>query len=124
MKRFLIFVALGPFIAAMLVVVLFSASFLDWLRREDVSLLALWVFVGCYVLGIGPLLMAAVLDWWLESKDIEHRIGLCGLFGFVICTLLVMTLAQEAHWQLIGMLGLVGAIPSAICSWLSGKSAA
>jgi hypothetical protein len=68
-----------------------------------------------YLVAIGPGLLLALVDWLFTKTRAP---------GFIGTTLLVyvgsvLYLAWDDSAQYIFALGLIGAIPAAVCSWLS-----
>jgi len=124
MKRFLIFVILGPIIG-LAVMLTFS-----YYRNPDVRIVTYGVTYGpplAYVLGAVPALLAAVVDWSLATKlRFWIRVGATCCAGYALTVLtglvLPMLIASMTHasFRDVVVFGLFGAIPAAICSWLSG----
>jgi FtsH-binding integral membrane protein len=116
MKRFLIFALLFPGIAV--------AVFFAWFSME-MSMFpdnpqALFVVGWGYVVGVVPALVCAVVDLLLRKTRIPAVIGTT-LVGYGIAILAGLTIFD---WGLIGRIlafGLIGAIPAAVCSWLSNE---
>jgi hypothetical protein len=109
MKRLLIFTALFPPLAlAVFTAPDTFAKFLDW--------------VGiAYGLAIIPAWLTAGVDWALSAKATYLRIVGTAVTGAVITdsVALFMWGFFAGYWPVL-MAGLVGAIPAAVCSWLSG----
>jgi hypothetical protein len=110
MKRFLIFTALFPPLA----LAVFTApdtfpKFLDWL----------WI---AYVAAIIPAWLTAGMDWALSAKPTYLRIVGTAVTGALITdsVALFMWGFFAGYWPVL-MAGLVGAIPAAVCSWLSSE---
>jgi hypothetical protein len=108
MKRILIFLFLFPAIA--------TASFyavvyiLTGAELDSVSGPAL-----LYAAFAGPGLVLALVDWLIAKTPIPAVIGTT-LFVYGA---LVLYLAWDGNARWIPVLGLIGAIPAALCSWLS-----
>ena len=114
MKRFLIFTALFPPLA--LAVFVAPDTFgkyplLDW-----------WVVGPAYGVAIIPAWLTAGMDWALSAKPPYRRIVGTVVTGAVITdsVALFMWGFFAGYWPVL-MAGLVGAIPAAVCSWLSGQ---
>ena len=109
MKRFLIFSALFPLLA----LAVFTAPdafkhYLDWL-------------VYAYLAAIIPAWITAATDWKLSAKPSIHRIAGTALTGAAITGLIAGLLwGGFSEFFSAFMALLVGAIPAALCSWLSG----
>jgi hypothetical protein len=68
-----------------------------------------------YLVSIGPGLVLALVDWLVAKTPIPAVIGTT-LFAYGA---LVLFLAWDGSAKDILALGLIGAIPAAVCSWLS-----
>lgn len=110
MKRFLIFLLLFPAIATAsfyAVLYILTGAELDSLSGPAIG----------YLFFIGPALVLALVDWFVAKKT-----PVPGVIGTTLVAYGVSVLAVElagARWILA--LGLIGAIPAAVCSWLSGN---
>jgi hypothetical protein len=109
MKRFLIFTVLFPPLA----LAVFTApdgfgKFLDWVAQV-------------YMVAIIPAWLTAGVDWVLSAKRL--RIVGTAVAGAVITesVALFMWGFFPGYWPVL-MAGLVGAVPSAVCSWLSNMN--
>ncbi len=125
MKRFLIFALLGPLLGAlvMMLVVLPLAGWREGLgfKFDQGHLLLLVVAVPLgYVVGIVPALLVATLDWCL--KGAAWRVAWSALAGGVACLLIPLVFKMGQAGPFIMGLGLVGAVPAAVCSWLSRET--
>ena len=65
--------------------------------------------------------MAAWFDHALAKRNVSHRIALTALFGYAISylPLAVPYWVGFAHGPEVLLFGLIGAVPSAVCSWLA-----
>ena len=68
-----------------------------------------------YLVSIGPGLVLALVDWLVAKTPIPAVIGTT-LFTYGA---LVLFLAWDGSAKDILALGLIGAIPAVVCSWLS-----
>lgn len=109
MKRILIFGALFPPLA----LVVFTApdgfkNCLDWM-------------VSANAIAIIPALLLAWVDWALSARPL--RVLETAATAALAAILIVRFLSggSDELWPVL-MVGLVGGIPAAVCSWLSGKS--
>src|SRR5260221_6589917 len=111
MKRFLIFAVLFPPLA----LVIFNAP--DVIMHHDFKLLDSATLVAAYTLMIIPALILA----WVDQAF--HRLGtvIAGTAIAYLCVLIVGFPFSEDLWATL-MIGLIGAVPAAVCSWLSDKS--
>jgi hypothetical protein len=108
MKRFLIFTVLFPPLA----LAVFTAP--DTFRKYPD-----WVGIA-YMLAIIPAWLTAAVDWTLSAKPAYLRVVGTAVAGAVITdsVALFMWGFFAGFWPVL-MAGLVGAIPAAVCSWLS-----
>jgi hypothetical protein len=114
MKRFAIFTLLFPPLA----LAVFTApdgfkNFLDWL-------------VVAYPIAIIPAWLMAGMDWKLSAKPTYLRIVGTTLAGALITGSVAFFLWDGPPWEFFPVLmaTLVGAVPAAVCSWLSSERAA
>ena len=110
MKRFLVYLLLFPAIAA---AALYAVIYI--LTGAVVDSLSGPAFI-C-LLFIGPALVVASVDWLVSRTRLPGVISTT-LFAYAVSAL-------SAAWAgTIDVLvfGLVGAIPAALCSWLSNRS--
>ena len=114
MKRFLVFTALFPPLA----LIVFNAP--DVITRHDFKLLDLTAFGLAYGVAIIPAWLTSGVDWTLSAKPTSLRIVGTAVAGAVITgsVALFMWGFFAGTWPVL-MAGLVGAIPAAVCSWLS-----
>lgn len=105
MRRFLIFAALFPPLA----LVVFTApdgfkNVLDWM-------------VMAYAIAVIPALLLAWVDWALSAKPLRV---MGTAFTAALAAILIMRFLSGSHelWPVL-MVGLVGGVPAAVCSWLS-----
>jgi hypothetical protein len=108
MKRFLIFPVLFPPLA----LVVFTAPdgfkhLLDWM-------------VMAYAIAVIPALLLAWVDWAFSAKPL--RVMGTAVTAALAAVLIVLFLSGGSGelWPVL-MVGLVGGVPAAVCSWLSDK---
>jgi hypothetical protein len=107
MKRFLIFLLLFPALAtAALYAVLYilTGAVVDSLSGPAI----------CYLMFMGPALVVALVDWFAARTRVPEVIAPT-LFGYGAAVLAVVWAGTIDVW----VFGFVGAIPAAVCSWLS-----
>jgi hypothetical protein len=109
MKRFLIYLLLFPAIAT---VALYAVLYL--LTGAVVDSLSGPAF--CYLMFIGPALVVALVDWLVSRTRIPSVIAPTLFAGGVS-----VVAAAWAGTIDVPVFGLVGAIPAAVCSWLSNR---
>ena len=110
MKRFLIFTALFPPLA----LVIFNAP--DVIMRHDFRLLDLVTLSVAYTLAVIPALILA----WVDQAF--HSLAGTTIAGAAIAYLAALSIGFPfLDYRSILMIGLIGAIPAAVCSWLSGE---
>jgi hypothetical protein len=107
MKRFLIYLLLFPAIATSS---LYAVLYI--LTGAEVDSLSGPAF--CYLMFIGPALVVALVDWGAARTRIPSVIA-ATLFACLV-SVLAVTWAGTID---VLVFGLVGAIPAALCSWLS-----
>lgn len=118
MKRFAIFVLLGPLF-----------GFVVFVLRDIAGGKIYGGFPGvlfglpfAYLFGLLPALVMWLEDWWLcERINLPAKVATSALTGYVavIALLLLNTAAGQVKLPQIISFGLVGAIPAVICSLLS-----
>ena len=76
-----------------------------------------------YLVGLTPALLAAWLDHLLAKRNVSCRIALTALFGYVISYLPLAAAfwIGFGHGPYVLLLGLIGTVPSALCSWLAAE---
>ncbi|MBN8987587.1 MAG: hypothetical protein J0H42_05055 [Rhizobiales bacterium] len=117
MKRLLIFAVLFPPLA----LVVFNAP--DMITRHDFRLMDSSSFQMVYAIAVIPALLLAWVDWALSAKPTRLRVmGTAGTAALA-AVLIVRFLSggSDELWPVL-MVGLVGGVPAAVCSWLSDKS--
>jgi hypothetical protein len=119
MKRFLVFVLLGPALAYVVFIIRNIAA------GKIVGGLS-GIIVGlpfAYLFGL-PI----VLLMWAEDAFLSDKISLrakvvtsaCTGYGAAVAMLL-LTASAQLHLPEISTFGIVGAISAAVCSWLAGR---
>jgi hypothetical protein len=76
-----------------------------------------------YALGLAPALIAAAFDHALARWRVRLRILWTALFGTAAAYLILLTAWMDGsvHGPYLLAFGLVGAVPGAICSWISSR---
>jgi hypothetical protein len=111
MKRFLIFTVLVPPLA----LVIFNAP--DVIMHHDFRLLDLVALGLAYAVTVIPALILA----WVDQAF--HSLGGTTIAGAAIAYLAALSIGFPfLDYRATLMIGLIGAIPAAMCSWLSDKS--
>lgn len=118
MKRFLLFLLLGP-----------AVGFAVFELREIASGRIIGGFPGfvmglpfAYWFGLIPSLVMWLEDWFLEDKmRLWPKVLTSALTGYVvsIAMMLIWTSVSIPLRQILTF-GIVGAVQGAVCSWLSG----
>ena len=124
MKRFLIFAAVAPplgFIVAFWVMLQIANWFADSPGTFDVA--QIMMLPTIYLVGLIPALLAAWFDHALARRNISYRIALTALFGYAISYVPLATAfwIGFGHGPYVLLFGLIGAVPSALCSWLAAE---
>jgi hypothetical protein len=124
MNRLLIFAAIAPplgFVVAFWVMLQIA----NWLAGSpntfDVA--QTMMLPTIYLVGLIPALLAALFDHALAKRNVSFRIALTALFGYAISylPLAVAYWVEFARGPEVLLLGLIGAVPSAVCSWLAAE---
>jgi hypothetical protein len=114
MKRFLIFLVLFPAVAA---VSFFTVLYV----LTDAAPDSLSGAGFAYLIFVAPALLFAVVDWLFAKAPIPVVMGTT-LFGYAAAVLSASILWGRGLDKETLTFGLVGAIPAAVCSWLSSKN--
>ena len=129
MRRIPIYVFLGPFLTWLVAVTVAALSQTDPVFDDDRMIIA--SLFASYGLTLLPLVLIAHLDRRLAGRPISHplRILACTAAGFAWIVALQAGLALEGghgelFWRSWPYVGLVGALPAALCSMLAGLYAA
>ena len=125
-RRLAFFVLLGPFLSWLIFLAMLSPKLLTGPRFEGgLSFFAIALGI-CYFPGILFFLAAAGLDHGLSRFQAALRVGLLAVVGFGVAFTLFYVLSRggpekdfQQYWF---FLGLMGAVPLAVCSWLSSRS--
>ena len=124
MKRLVIFAAIAPplgFVVAFWVMLQIA----NWLAGSPTTfdVAQIMMLPTIYLGGLIPALLAAWFDHALAKRNFPHRIGLTALFGYAISCLplAVAFWIGFAHGPYVLLFGLIGAVPSAVCSWLAAE---
>jgi hypothetical protein len=124
MKRFLIFAAVAPplgFIVAFWVMLQIA----NWLAGSPITfdVAQIMMLPTIYLVGLTPALLAAWFDHALARRNVPYRIALTALFGYAISYLPFAAAfwIGFGHGPYVLLLGLIGAVPSAVCSWLAAE---
>ncbi|MEH2497765.1 putative membrane protein YfhO [Bradyrhizobium sp. AZCC 1678] len=124
MKRFLIFAAVAPplgFIVAFWVMLQIA----NWLAGSPTTfdVAQIMMLPTIYLVGLIPALSAAWFDHALAKRNVSYRIALTALFGYTISYLPFAAAfwIGFGHGPYVLLLGLIGAVPSALCSWLAAE---
>ena len=122
MNRFLIFAAMAPplgFVVAFWVMLQIANRLAGSPITFDVA--QVMMLPTIYLVGLIPALLAAGFDQALAKRNVPYRIAFTALFGYTI-SYLPLAVAYSvgfAHGPEVLLFGLIGAVPSAMCSWLA-----
>ncbi|GGI25391.1 hypothetical protein [Bradyrhizobium guangdongense] len=111
MKRLLIFTILFPPLA----LVVFNTP--DMVAGRF-GLMDMNALQSAYIIAVIPSWLVAAIDWW------QTRLWATTVAGAALCYVAAFSIGfpfSDAFSVL--MVGLVGAVPAAVCSWLSRKAA-
>ena len=125
MRRFFIFALLGPALGFVTGFWILLPAFNAWLGApgtfdpHQIVLLPV-----AYMLGLAPALVTALFDHVLARRRMRRRILWTALFAYAATDLILLTAwsAGTVHGPALLVFGLIGAIPGAICAWLSGRA--
>jgi hypothetical protein len=122
MNRLLIFTAIAPplgFVVAVWVMLQIANWLVGSPNTFDVA--QTMMLPTIYLVGLIPALLAALFDHALAKHNVSYRIALTALFGYAISylPLAVAYWVEFARQPEVLLLGLIGAVPSAVCSWLA-----
>ena len=122
MTRFLIFAAIAPplgFVVAFWVMLQIS----NWLAGSPITfdVAQIMMLPTIYLVGLIPALLAGWFDHALARRNVSYGIALTALFGYAISYLPLAGVYRVgfAHGPEILLFGLIGAVPSVVCSWLA-----
>ncbi len=113
MRRYLVFTVLFPPLALLVFIAPDAISQRDFLEIGAFF----WILGYAYVIAIIPAWLTAGVDWALSAKPFYFRL---------VATVAVATILAELTARYLGQrgdvltFGLMGAIPAAVCSCLSG----
>jgi hypothetical protein len=114
MKRFLIFTVLFP----PLTLVVYIASDPIWRREPPEWGLLLWLSGFAYLFAVIPAGLTAGMDWALSVKPFYLRLVATTGVAAIIAELTAHYLYPDMR-EVVLTVGLMGAIPAALCSGLS-----
>ena len=122
MKRFLIFVGIAPplgFIVAFWVMLQIANRLAGSASTFDVAQVMMLPMI--YLVGLVPALAVAWFDHALSTRNLSRRVLLTALFGYAISYLPLIGAPWMGfvHGPYVVLFGLIGAVPSALCSWLA-----
>ena len=122
MNRFLIFAAMAPplgFVVAFWVMLQIANRLAGSPITFDVA--QIMMLPTIYLVGLIPALWVAGFDHALAKRNVPYRIAFTALFGYTISylPLAVVYWVGFAHGPEVVLFGLIGAVPSAVCSWLA-----
>lgn len=118
MKRFLIFAALFPPLGMLIAI----AAVAEARRYFDTSF-TFWMLGIAYIVGLVPALLSATADWALSENPICFRMIGTAAAGTVsiIAAVAAFNFTEMLVAPVVVLIALMGAIPAAICSWLSAE---
>jgi len=124
MTRFLIFAAMAPplgFVVAFWVMLQIANRLAGSPITFDVA--QIMMLPTIYLVGLIPALMAAWFNHALAKRNVSYSIALTALFGYAIryLPLAMVYWVGFAHGPEVLLFGLIGAVPSAVCSWLAAE---
>jgi len=97
---------------------------LNWILAEQATADYHQVILlpAAYVITILPALLTAVADGMMAKRNVRHRLLWTAFAGYVFIFLPLLTPLSmgHLHGSYLLLFGIIGAVPAAICSWLSG----
>jgi hypothetical protein len=127
MKRFLIYALLGPPVGFAVLIVMTALLTPRMRGTPDNALFGAVALAipAAYLVGLLPAMIVAVVDLLLSKRKLAlwPRICACTAAGYIVTMLGTygFRLPPNGRFLLFGLFGLVGAIPAALCAWLSGR---
>lgn len=116
MKRFLIFAVLYPPLALLVAILAISEarSYLD-------TSFVFWMLGIAYLVGIVPALLSATADWGLSETSIYERLIGTAVAGAasIMAAVAAFNFGEMLVAPVVFLIALMGAVPAAMCSWLS-----
>lgn len=124
MTRFLIFAAIAlplGFVVAFWVMLQIANLLAGSPTTFDVA--QIMMLPTIYLVGVIPALSAAWFDHALARRNVSYRILHTALFGYAISypPFAAAFWIGFGHGPYVLLLGLIGAVPSALCSWLAAE---
>jgi hypothetical protein len=113
MKRLVIFTVLFPPLALVVFIVPDVISHRDLLEMG----LLFWMLGYAYLIAVIPAWLTAGVDGALSAKPLYLRLVATMAAATILAVLTARYLGQRGETLTFG---LIGAIPAAVCSWLSG----
>jgi hypothetical protein len=129
MNRFVAFVLLGPLLGAVTMFGLLAPKLVGtWGQSHDHAPFFLLSIGLAYVFGIIPAGLAGWIDARFSGRPLVKIpvMAVVGYAGAMIAFISACALvnAMNVFWQIPMLAGLIGAIPAAVCSWLSSEKRA
>jgi hypothetical protein len=121
MRRFVIFATLGPLLGFVTVMALVQALNVAIDGSMTLQFGQTVLLPAAYVLGIVPALITASVDNALSKA--RYRVLWTSMFAYFAGFMPVLTallMGFLSSWYVL-LVGLVGLVPGAVCSWLSGE---
>jgi hypothetical protein len=124
MKRFLIFAAVAPplgFLIAFWVMLQIANWIAGVPGTFDLQHVAMLPTV--YLFGVIPALLTAWFDHLLATRQMSYRIALTALFGYALSYVPLLGAFKLGFMSepSAALVGLIGAVPAAVCSWLATR---
>lgn len=118
MKRMLVFTALFPLLVAAVFIALITPDVVSPRNVLEFGLFFLWISGFAYVVAVVPGLLTAGVDWALSERPLYLRVVATTIVAGVMAVLMARNAGQRGD---VLTFGAIGAVPAAVCSWLSGK---
>jgi hypothetical protein len=116
MKRILIFTVLFPPLALLVFVVPDMITTRDFMEAG----MLIWMLGWAYMVAVVPAWLTAGVDWVLSARPLYLRL----VATMAVAAIMAVLSARYGFGQKGEYLyfGLMGAIPAAVCSWLSSET--
>jgi len=118
MKHFLIFMVLFPALVAVVFIVLITPDVVSPRDVLEMGLFFFWILGFAFMFAAVPGLLTAGVDWALSEKPLYLRLVATTIVAAIMAVLIARQLGQRGD---VLTFAAIGAIPAAVCSWLSGR---
>lgn len=116
MKRFMIFATLFPPVGMLIAVLAVPEA-----RKYLDTSFTFWMLGIAYTVGLVPALLSATADWALSANSIYLRLIGTAAAGMIsiMAAVAAFNFGEMLFAPVVILIALMGAVPGAVCSWLS-----